>query len=270
MAEKIRLSVITPSYNQVKFIERTLDSVLNQKANFPFEIIVIDGGSTDGTLDILKKYSTRISWVSEKDKGQSDAVNKGIRMARGEIIGWLNSDDLYLPGTLQKVAGCFDNNPEAAWLYGQCNIIDEYDHEIRKWITTHKNRSGSSFSFHKLLTENYISQPAVFFRKKSIDDTGNLDPELHYAMDYDLWLRLAVLTKPIVINDCLASFRMHGSSKSSVNSRNLFTEQYAIHKKFDKNRFRLFIHRVKILQISCVYSVLALIARKNPVKNTFK
>lgn len=270
MANKIKISIITPSFNQAEFLERTIKSVSDQETTCSFEHIVVDGGSTDGTLDILNAYSERIRWVSEKDKGQADAINKGIRLAKGEIIGWLNSDDLYLPGTFQKVAHYFDINPDEAWLYGQCNIIDEYDHEIRKWITRHKNRSGSKFSFHKLLTENYISQPAVFFRKYILNHTGYLDTGLHYAMDYDLWLRFSDLSAPIVVNDYLASFRMHGSSKSSVNSRNLFTEQYAIHKKYDQDRFRLFIHRFKILQITFVYGILALFARKNALKNTFE
>ena len=262
MYNNIKISVITPSFNQANFIERSIDSVLNQKTDFPFEIIIIDGGSTDGTVEILKKYSGKIRWLSEQDKGQADAINKGIRMAKGDILGWLNSDDLYFSGTLQNIAVHFDRNPDAVWLYGQCNIINGQDHEIRKWITKHKNRSGSAFSYHKLLTENYISQPAVFFRKKVIDQIGFLDPSLHYAMDYDLWLRLAELSVPIVVNEYLASFRMHRTSKSTVNSRNLFTEQYAIHKKYDQSRFLLFIHRVKILQITLVYRILELISRK--------
>src|ERR1039457_1571996 len=115
--EKCLISVITPSLNQAGYIEDTIRSVLSQKVNSGLEYLVMDGGSNDGTPDILKKYSDRLTWYSEKDRGQSDAVNKGISLSGGEIIGWLNSDDLYLPGALQKVSDYFRAHPDGLWLY---------------------------------------------------------------------------------------------------------------------------------------------------------
>jgi glycosyltransferase involved in cell wall biosynthesis len=256
MSENIKISVITPSFNQAEYIERTLNSVLFQETDFRFELIVMDGGSTDGTLEILKKYQEKIRWISEKDDGQADAINKGLKLATGEILAYLNSDDVYLPGTLQRVADLLDDNPDKEWLYGQCNIIDENDREIRKGITRYKNWSGSEFSYNRLLTENYISQPAVFFRRTALDIAGDFNPDLHYAMDYDMWLRLSQISPPIVFNDYLASFRMHGASKSTLNSGNLFREQYMVHKEYDQRRYLLFRHRVRILQISLVYWLL--------------
>ena len=251
-----KISVITPSFNQANFIERTIRSILDQDVNFPLEYIVVDGGSTDGTLDILEKYKNRLNFISEQDEGQSDAVNKGITMASGEIIGWLNSDDVYLPGTLQKVADHFEVNPALQWLYGYCRTIDENDEEIRGWITCYKKNRSRRFNYKRLLTENFISQPAVFFRKDAFLKSGPLDLSQHYAMDFDLWLRLSRLSPPLVLNDYLASFRLHGSSKSTTNFRKLFTEQYQIHRKFDTGKWLLLKHRAKISIILFAYQVM--------------
>lgn len=254
-AEK-KISIITPSFNQGAYIERTIRSVLQQEVNFPFEYIIMDGGSTDETLDILKKYPERIKWISEKDRGQSDALNKGISMASGDIIGYLNSDDIYLPGTLQKVADQFTLNPEKMWLYGMARMIDDQDDEIRKWISWYKKINSGTFNYHRLLCENYISQPAVFFKKQAFDLVGGFDPGLHYAMDYDLWLRLARVNHPLVIKDDLAAFRMHEQSKSSLNFKNLFTEQYQVHQRYDQNQWLLFKHRLTIRLIQTIYRLL--------------
>ena len=134
MSKPLSISIITPSLNQGKFIERTIQSVLQQNVNIPVEYIVVDGGSTDGTLDILQKYSEKIKWISEPDRGQSDALNKGISMASGEIIGYLNSDDIYLPGTLQKVEDQFAMHPETNWVYGMAKMIDDNDEDIRNRV----------------------------------------------------------------------------------------------------------------------------------------
>jgi glycosyltransferase involved in cell wall biosynthesis len=244
MNKSARISIITPSFNQSEFIEKTILSVLSQETGYENEYIILDGASTDGTLDILKKYSDKIKWVSNPDNGQADAVNKGIAMATGEIIGWLNSDDVYMPGALKKVIGYFDSNPECQWVYGQCNIIDHDDMEIRKWVTKYKKYRTRKFHEKSLLFENCISQPAVFFKKSAFSAVGQLSLDLPYAMDYDLWLRLAKLYQPGIIHDYLASFRVHGHSKSNRNSRKQFVEQYNIHKKYDQRRYYLFLHRV--------------------------
>jgi len=124
MAEEVKISIVTPSFNQARFIRNTIESVVSQKISAKVEYIVIDGGSRDGTIDILNEYNERIKWISGKDEGQSDAVNKGLALSSGEIIGWLNSDDIYYPGTLQKVLDYFNENPDRKWLYGQCKILN--------------------------------------------------------------------------------------------------------------------------------------------------
>ena len=250
------ISIITPSFNQGEYIERTIQSVLQQEVNFPFEYIVVDGGSTDETVDILKKYSERIKWISEKDRGQSDALNKGISIASGDIIGYLNSDDIYFPGTLQKVADQFTLIPEKIWLYGMARMIDDQDVEIRKWISWYKKINSGTYSYHRLLCENYISQPAVFFKKEAFDSVGAFDLKLHYAMDYDLWLRLTRVSPPMVIKDDLAAFRMQKHSKSSLNYKNLFIEQYQVHQRYDHSRWLLLKHRVTIAFILMIYRFL--------------
>jgi glycosyltransferase involved in cell wall biosynthesis len=255
-AAPIDISVITPSFNQGDFIERTILSVISQKIGSQIEMLVIDGGSNDQTLEILRKFDSRIRWVSERDKGQSDAINKGIRMATGDIIGWLNSDDTYCPETLEKVVDYFSLHPECMWLYGKCRIIDEEDREIRKKITWYKNLFTGRFSFEKLLIENPISQPAVFFRRKVFDEVGLLDPSVHFAMDYDLWLRLSKKYSPGYIPEYLSNFRVQISSKSVNNFRRQFRQEYEVHKRHDSRKLYLFLHWLNIRKIIVAYSLM--------------
>ncbi len=255
MQVRCKFSVVTPSFNQGGFLSRTLQSVLDQKSDFLVEHIVVDGVSTDNTHDILREHSGTIRFVSEPDRGMADALNKGFSMATGEIIGWLNSDDIYLPGTLQKVSDYFDQHPDCLWLYGNCRIIDDQDNEIRKWITRYKNRKSRNFKFERLLLENFISQPTVFMRRTALKQVGPVDLELPTAMDYDLWLRLAKLGTPGYIDHDLACFRVHQDSISSLNYKAQFDEQYRIHQKYDRNRRLLFIHRINIRLIVFIYSL---------------
>lgn len=242
MSKYSGISVITPSLNQGRFIERTIQSVLEQKTDDPVEFIVMDGGSSDGTHGILEKYAGLLKWYSEKDSGQSEAVNKAVARASGEIIGWLNSDDVYLPGALQKVAEHFGLHPQCQWLIGKCRIIDEDDRETRKALTRYKNLFMKRFSYNALLVENYISQPAVFFRKELFETAGGLHPDRPLAMDYDLWLRFARISSPCMINEYLAGFRVHKYSKSSTSPAEQFQEQVDIHKSHDRRKIPLLLH----------------------------
>jgi glycosyltransferase involved in cell wall biosynthesis len=212
----VRFSIITPSYNQAVFIRRTIDSVLAQTGNFELDYRVVDGGSTDGTLDILRSYGSRIAWLSERDDGQVDAINKGLRAADGELFGWVNSDDVLLPGALDRVAAAFAAHPEAEWVHGRCRIIDEHDRTIRRWVSRYKHYRCRRHSFANLLTENYISQMSAFWRRRVHDEIGYLDPAYDLSFDYDLFLRLAERGAPVYLDDELSCFRMYGVSKSGA------------------------------------------------------
>lgn len=249
----MKITIVIPSYNQAGFIRETLDSILGQQTDHEVEVIVMDGGSTDGTTDILKEYGERIRWVSEKDEGQSDAVNKGIEKASGEIIGWLNSDDLYEPGSLPEVLDVFARDPDCRWVYGKCRIIDEEGKEIMKWITHYKNLSLKRYSAGKIFRENFISQPAVFFRKDLFEEAGPLDTTLNYAMDYDLWLRFAKRSKPCYIDRYLARFRRHGSSKSETGTREQFREEYVVCLRYGPSRYSKFMHWFNMYKIVLGY-----------------
>ncbi len=214
----MRVTIVTPSYNQGPFIERTIESVLSQRGDFELEYLIVDGGSTDETLSVLRRHGGRLSYVSEKDRGQSDAINKGFRMARGEVLAWLNSDDTYLPGALDAATRALRNGG-ARWCFGECRVIDEQDREIRWAISRYKSWVSRRYSLRRLLGRNFIPQPATFFRRDLLEEAGLLDESLHYAMDYDLWLRFARIGNPAFIQRPLASFRWHGSSKTGARYR---------------------------------------------------
>jgi glycosyltransferase involved in cell wall biosynthesis len=212
---KPTFSIVTPSFNQGAFLGRTIDSVLAQSGGFDVEHWIIDGGSTDGTLDVLAGYGDRVKWVSEPDRGQVDAVNKGFRRARGDIVGWLNSDDVYEPGAFEKVAAALARAPDAQWCFGLCRVIDEHDREVRRGVTAYKNSWIRRYSAARLLVCDFISQPAVFLKREVFEELGLLDESLAWAFDYEYWLRLAQRHEPVIIDEYVAAFRWHPTSKTS-------------------------------------------------------
>ncbi len=203
-----KISIVTPSYNQGRFLERTIISVLNQ--NYPnLEYIIIDGGSTDESVKIIKKYERYLAyWISESDAGQSDAINKGFAKSTGEILAWLNSDDMYLPEAFSKVGDMFRKNPDAALVYGDYIKVDANDRCFAL-------RRQPSFDYGIFLyAESIVVQPASFFQRKAFFEVGGVDPSLDYAMDYDLILKLAQYGRVIYIRGYLAAFRFHSASKT--------------------------------------------------------
>ncbi len=250
------MSIITPSFNQADYLETTIKSVFSQQGDFELEMIVIDGGSDDGTIEILKKYDSEIRWISEQDNGQTDAINKGVQMCSGDIIGWLNSDDLYLGNTIQTVSSYFEKNKECKWLFGQCTIIDDRGVEIRSFITKYKNYILSRYSYKKLLIENFISQPAVFFRKSLFEEVGGLNTDYNFAMDYDLWLRFGKFSKPHFIKSNLSAFRKHASSKSENSYKLQFKEEFKIATKYTNSKVIKFRHWLNIWKIIIAYNLI--------------
>lgn len=229
------ISIITTTYNAKIYLEQTIKSVLNQKGDFLIQYIITDGGSTDGTIDIIKKYSKDIKWISERDKGQADGINKGLKMATGDIIAYLNADDIYTPNTLQKVAEFFKEKPEYKWLTGYCKIINEENKEIRKIITLYKNLKLRLYSYNSLLSEDFISQPATFFRSEIIKEFGYLNTDLNFVLDYEYWCRIGKKYKPGIIHDYLASFRFYKTSKTGGSYKTALKEDYEMIKNYTKN-----------------------------------
>jgi glycosyltransferase involved in cell wall biosynthesis len=257
----VHISVVTPSFNQARFIERTIRSILDQGRG-DVEHIIVDGGSTDGTLEILQRYQGRISWISEKDRGQAHAINKGLTRSTGEIVAWLNSDDTYEPGALDQVVRHFTGAPDCRWAYGKCRIVDEDDREIRPLVTRYKNLLLARYSFPKLLSENFISQPAVFWRRSLLDEVGYLNEEEHYCMDYDYWLRLGSRYPAGVIPAYLANFRYHPASKSGSVDRQQFVDELRIARAFGAGHpWVILLHTVNFYKIVAAYKVLEALGR---------
>ncbi len=205
------VSVITTSYHRARFIRETIESVLQQ--DYPFiEHIVVDGGSTDGTVEILQQYSQRgdrFRFVSEPDRGQSHAVNKGLAMARGEIIGWLNSDDTYVPGAVKKAVQAFQRHPDWAMIHGRAFFIDENGHGQGPVGYT------APIDFDKLFHGCFVSHPTVFIRKSVFQQIGGADETLKFCLDYDVWIRIARNHVIGFIDDFLANYRVHRGSQTN-------------------------------------------------------
>lgn len=210
-----KISIVTPSYNQGQYLEETILSILDQK--YPnLEYIVIDGGSTDNSVDIIKKYEKYFYfWITEKDKGQTEAINKGFKKSTGEILAYLNSDDLYLPGTLNFVAKYFTENPNAKFIYGDDQIINEKGRVIKeKKQPSFDYVMGCMIGFGLL-----IDQPAAFWRREVYESIGPLNEEYHYNMDGEYFYRVSKQYEMIHVAKFLARLRWQPLSKTMGNRK---------------------------------------------------
>ena len=227
----VKISIVTPSYQQARFVRRTLDSVLVRQDYQNIEHIVVDGLSTDGTLDILKEYQARypekFRFIYEKDSGQSSAINKGFRQAKGDIIGWINSDDYYEDNIFAFVVEFFEKHPEADMIYGGCNLVDAADNFLESYEDGYGFkkcgiRDYKTFSYNTLMNvySGLIPQQSVFFRRSIFEKVGCLDESYHFTMDYEYWLRIGRKCQIMRVDRVLADFRTHGDAKT--NSKNMF------------------------------------------------
>ena len=220
MRESPLVSVITPSLNSAQFLEATIQSVLAQ--DYPrIEYLVMDGGSTDGTLDILRSHADRLTYVSGRDDGAADAINQGFAKAQGEILAWLGADDTYLPGAVSKAVQAFAAHPDAAVVYGEGNWTGPSGEVLGRYPT-------APYDPKMFTRECSVCQPACFIRRDAIECVGMLNPRLRASFDYDLWIRLAKQYRFVHLPEYLANSRMHPGNKTLGQRRTVFRESIAL------------------------------------------
>jgi glycosyltransferase involved in cell wall biosynthesis len=220
------VTVVTPSFNQAKYLERTIQSVLTQ--DYPnLEYIIIDGGSTDGSLEIIKKYENRLSaWVSEPDKGQTDAINKGFNRANGLYLAWLNSDDTYNPGAVREAVELLTAHPDVGLVYSGANFINAADAVIGSFAAAQTDRS------RMLRGYVHVPQQTTFFRTDLWKKIGPLDPTFFFAMDYDLWVRLTKYAPMVYYPGRVwANFRLHNDGKTVAADDRCWPEMLRVHRR---------------------------------------
>jgi glycosyltransferase involved in cell wall biosynthesis len=215
------VSIITPSYNQAAYLEQTIQSVLGQ--DYPrLEYIVIDGSSTDNSVEIIRRYADRLAyWISEKDRGQAEAINKGFARANGEILAWLNSDDYYLANTIPAAVKCFEENPEVVMVYGDMLAVDENG----RTINVLKYRQ---LSLEDLLCFQIVGQPSVFFRRSAFEKAGPLEPTLHFLLDHQLWIRLALQGRILHVPQVWSAARYHPAAKNRARAAEFGREAFRV------------------------------------------
>ncbi len=242
------ISVVTPSLNQGRFLKKNIENIRSQESD-SVEHIIIDGGSTDETLDMLQSCRHAI-WVSEQDRGQAEALNKGISMARGEWIVWINSDDFLLPGALQKFIDYIDTKPDARFVYSNCTFVDENNTVLGQRKAQY--RPDTFYYWWKPHGAGF-AQPGTFFRKSLWEQYGPFDETLHYMMDYDFWLRIHENVRFDYLDDCLAAYRVHGDAKTALGWRPFVEEGITVSRRFWQNRKGIQKTQVK-MQLAYMYA----------------
>jgi glycosyltransferase involved in cell wall biosynthesis len=219
------VSVVTPSYNQAAYLERTLRSVLDQRQDMApagLEYVVVDGGSTDGSIEIILRYADQLTWwVSEKDSGQAEAINKGMQRARGEIVGWLNSDDVFLPGAIAGALKTFAAHPQAVMVYGDTRAVDAQDRTLNVL-------RYPQLTLDDLLCYQIIGQPAVFMRRSAYEAAGGLDPSYHFMLDHQLWIKIALQGEIVHVGEEWAAGRYHPQAKNRAQATGFAREAYRL------------------------------------------
>ncbi len=258
-----QISIVMPSLNQVVYLEEAVRSVLDQQG-VSVELLVMDPGSTDGSRELLLQlkdgYGEKLKLCFEPDSGQSNAINKGVSLASGNMLGWLNSDDRLQPGILRRVVAHLQTD-RPAWLYGQAGMIDEAGRPVSGFIVCYKNWRGRRFSRLKLVTEDFIPQMAVFWTRPLWDLAGGLDEQRHLDMDYDLWFRFARIVEPVILAEPLADFRVHGQAKGSQQTDAQLSAAYRTACQYAaelgwQGQVALLVHRLFSLRTRLIYNLI--------------
>ncbi|MEW6570834.1 MAG: glycosyltransferase family 2 protein, partial [Nitrospirota bacterium] len=243
------ISIVTPSYNQARYIGNTIESVLNQEGDFCVDYIIIDGNSTDNSIDIIEKYEGLLKkgkwpiqckgiqyrWTSDNDRGQADAINKGFHIAKGGIVGWINSDDFYLPEAFKNIVRSLEENPEIDFIYGDGNVVNENGETQWEWLSRPFNLSLlKSYHFAINNSANYIMQQSVFWRSRVFEKIGFLDDSLHYGMDYEYWIRAGMAGLRFKhIPEKIGNFRMVSGTKSLSDPTVFWNERLEIFRRYN-------------------------------------
>ncbi len=241
-----KVSIITPSFNQGQFLEASIRSVLEQ--DYPnIEYIIVDGSSKDESVEIIKKYQNHLAWwVSEKDKGHADALNKGFSHATGEILAWLNSDDIYFPNAVSEAISVLRSHPEVGMVYGNADLIDDAGATIGQF-------AAKQTSYRQMLRGSvHIPQATTFFRSKLWQQVGPLDLSLFFSFDYDLWVRLAKVSQLLYVPKRWAKFRIHGAGKTIVNDDRCYPDMLRVLRREGGSWFSLL--RLRMITRKLIYS----------------
>ncbi len=241
------VSIITPSFNQAQFLEQTILSVLGQ--DYPhIEYLIVDGGSTDGSLEIIQRYAPRLTWwISKPDQGQTDAINKGFAHAQGEFLAWLNSDDTYQPGAISQAVDYLQRHPEAGMVYGGANLINAGGEIIGKF-------PARQTDYHRLRRGYvHIPQQASFFRASLWKQVGPLDPSFYFAMDYDLWVRLARISELHYLPSLWANFRLHSGAKTVLSDDRCWPEMLRVHRRLGGGWLSPIVFRYALRKLAAPY-----------------